>query len=76
MRSFLLSTILLLAGASAALAQQDTYSGDAAAAYHWVRANAGPGQCGCFWHEWWRAFWLMELSWFLVCRRGYQRREH
>lgn len=48
MRSLLLSTILLLAGASVALAQQDTYNGDAAAAYHWVRANAGPGQCGCF----------------------------
>jgi outer membrane immunogenic protein len=48
MRSLLLSTVLLLAGASAALAQQDTYSGDAAAAYHWMRANAGPGQCGCF----------------------------
>ena len=48
MRSFLLSAILLLAGASAAVAQQDAYSGDAAAAYHWVRSNAGPGQCGCF----------------------------
>ena len=48
MRSLLLSTVLLLAGACAALAQQDTYSGDAAAAYHWMHANAGPGQCGCF----------------------------
>jgi outer membrane immunogenic protein len=48
MRSFLLSTILLLAGASAAMAQQSAYSGDAAATYHWVRTNAGPGQCGCF----------------------------
>ena len=48
MRSLLLSTVLLLAGASSALAQQDTYSGDVAAAYHWMRANAGPGQCGCF----------------------------
>lgn len=47
MRSFLLSTILLLAGASAAVAQ-DSYGGDAAAAYHWVRTNAGPGECGCF----------------------------
>jgi outer membrane immunogenic protein len=47
MRSFLLSTFLLLAGASAAL-PQDSYSGDAAAAYHWVRTNAGPGECGCF----------------------------
>lgn len=48
MRSFLLSSVLLLAGASAALAQQETYSGDAAAAYHRMHANAGPGQCGCF----------------------------
>ena len=48
MRSFLLSTILLLAGTSATMAQQSAYSGDAAAAYHWVRTNAGPGQCGCF----------------------------
>lgn len=47
MRSFLLSTFLFLAGASATLAQ-DSYSGDAAAAYHWVRTNAGPGDCGCF----------------------------
>jgi outer membrane immunogenic protein len=48
MRPFLFATILLLAGASASWAQQDTYSGDAAAAYHWVRTNAGPGECGCF----------------------------
>jgi outer membrane immunogenic protein len=48
MRSLLLSTVLLFAGASSALAQQDTYSGDVAAAYHWMRANAGPGHCGCF----------------------------
>jgi hypothetical protein len=47
MRSFLLSTILLFAGVSAAVAQ-DSHSGDAAAAYHWVRTNAGPGECGCF----------------------------
>lgn len=47
MRSFLLSTILFLLAASAALAQE-SYSGDAAAAYHWVRSNAGPGDCGCF----------------------------
>ena len=47
MRSILLATILLLAGASAAVAQE-SYSGDAAATYHWVRTNAGPGQCGCF----------------------------
>jgi outer membrane immunogenic protein len=48
MRPFLLAIILLFAGASASMAQQDTYSGDAAAAYHWVRTNAGPGECGCF----------------------------
>ena len=48
MRSFLLSTILLFAGASAAVAQQEADSGDVAALYHWVRANAGPGDCGCF----------------------------
>jgi outer membrane immunogenic protein len=49
MRSFLLSIILLLVGASACLAQQAAdYSGDAVASYHWVRTNAGPGECGCF----------------------------
>jgi outer membrane immunogenic protein len=49
MRSFLLSTVLLLAGASASFAQQPAdYRGDVAAAYHWVRTNAGPGECGCF----------------------------
>ena len=47
MRSVLLSAILLLAGASGAAAQ-GSYSGDAAAAYHWVHSNAGPGECGCF----------------------------
>ena len=47
MRSFLLSTILFLVGGSAAVAQE-SYTGDAAAAYHWVRTNAGPGDCGCF----------------------------
>ena len=47
MRSFLLSTILFLVGGRAAVAQE-SYSGDAAAAYHWVRTNAGPGECGCF----------------------------
>lgn len=51
MRSILLATILSLAGASAALAQDsaaNSYSGDAAATIHYVRVNAGPGQCGCF----------------------------
>jgi outer membrane immunogenic protein len=47
MRSLLLATVLLLGGASAAVAQE-SYSGDAAAIYHWVHTNAGPGQCGCF----------------------------
>ena len=47
MRSFLLATIFLFAGSTAALAQE-SYKGDAAATYEWVRANAGPGQCGCF----------------------------
>jgi outer membrane immunogenic protein len=47
MRSFLLLTVLLVAGASTTLAQ-DSYNGDAAVAYHWVRSNAGPGECGCF----------------------------
>jgi len=51
MRSILLATILTLAGASAAMAQDsaaNSYSGDAAATIHYVRVNAGPGQCGCF----------------------------
>jgi outer membrane immunogenic protein len=47
MRSILLPAALLLGGASAAVAQE-SYSGDAAATYHWVHTNAGPGQCGCF----------------------------
>lgn len=47
MRSLVLATILLFAGASAAVAQ-DSFRGDAVATYQWVHANAGPGQCGCF----------------------------
>jgi len=47
MRSILLAIILSLAGGSLAVAQE-SYSGDAAAAYQWVHSNAGPGQCGCF----------------------------
>ena len=47
MRSLLLATVLLFGGASLAVAQE-SYSGDAAATYQWVRTNAGPGQCGCF----------------------------
>jgi outer membrane immunogenic protein len=49
MRCLLFAVILLLVAASACLAQQaPEYSGDAAASYHWVRTNAGPGECGCF----------------------------
>src|SRR5271154_1234478 len=52
MRFILLAALLVLAvGASPSLAQegvQEAYTGDAAAAYHWVRSNAGPGECGCF----------------------------
>jgi len=47
MRTILLSMALLLGSASAALSQ-DLQSGEVAAAYHWVRSNAGPGECGCF----------------------------
>jgi outer membrane immunogenic protein len=47
MRSFLLAAIFLFAGSSAAIAQ-DSYKGDVAATYQWVRANAGPAECGCF----------------------------
>jgi outer membrane immunogenic protein len=48
MRPILLMTILLLAGASAAVGQESSFSGDAAITYQWVHTNAGPGQCGCF----------------------------
>jgi len=47
MRSILIATVLLLAGASASFAQEGI-SGDAAVTYQWVHTNAGPGQCGCF----------------------------
>ena len=47
MRSILLSAMFLL-GCAPALHAQDSFSGDAAATYHWVRTNAGPGECGCF----------------------------
>ena len=39
MRSFLLATIFLFAGSTVAVAQE-SYKGDAAATYEWVRANA------------------------------------
>jgi outer membrane immunogenic protein len=48
MRSLLLSTILLFAFAGITMAQKDSDSGELAGSYNWVRANAGPGQCGCF----------------------------
>src|SRR5579871_47083 len=49
MRAILLATVLFFAGAAVARAQdQEGYRGDAAVSYHWVRANAGPGECGCF----------------------------
>ena len=48
MRSLVVAIILLFAGTSAAMAQDSSYHGDAAATYEWVRTNAGPGQCGCF----------------------------
>jgi outer membrane immunogenic protein len=48
MRSILLSTALLLFFAAANTLAQEAHSGDAAANYQWVRANAGPGHCGCF----------------------------
>jgi outer membrane immunogenic protein len=49
MKAILLATVLFFAGAAGALAQeQEGYRGDAAVSYHWVRANAGPGECGCF----------------------------
>jgi hypothetical protein len=48
MRSIFVVTALLLIGASAATAQESSFSGDAAITYQWVHTNAGPGQCGCF----------------------------
>ncbi len=47
MRSIVLASLLLLAAAPAALAQ-DTPDGDAALTYHWVRSNTSAGECGCF----------------------------
>jgi outer membrane immunogenic protein len=48
MRSILLIGALLLGGATATMAQDEAYLGDAAVAYQWVRTNAAPGDCGCF----------------------------
>jgi outer membrane immunogenic protein len=47
MRSIALASILFLAVATAAMAQE-SYSGDAALTYHWMRTNTSPGKCGCF----------------------------
>jgi outer membrane immunogenic protein len=49
MRWIVLATLLLLAAAPAALAQdQDAVHSDAALTYHWVRSNTSAGECGCF----------------------------
>lgn len=48
MRLILLAVALTLAGASVSMAQDETYHGDAAVTYQWVRTNAAPGDCGCF----------------------------
>ncbi len=48
MRLILLAGALMLVGATAAMAQNEGYSGDAAVTYHYVRTNAAPGECGCF----------------------------
>jgi hypothetical protein len=47
MRLIVLASLLLLAAAPAALAQ-DARGGDAALTYHWVRSNTSAGECGCF----------------------------
>jgi outer membrane immunogenic protein len=47
MRSIALACILFF-GATTAARAQDSYGGDAAITYHWVRTNASPGNCGCF----------------------------
>jgi hypothetical protein len=47
MRSIALATVLILAAATASMAQESS-GGDAALSYHWVRSNTPPGDCGCF----------------------------
>src|ERR1700679_1519864 len=51
MRSIALAGFFLL-GAAAAVGKSTTnmsfLGGEAAVPYHWVRANAQPGECGCF----------------------------
>jgi len=51
MRSIALMTGLLLGAATAAMGQavtSPTAGGDVALAYHWVRSNTQPADCGCF----------------------------
>jgi outer membrane immunogenic protein len=48
MRSLLLLAALVLGGATLTMAQDEAYRGDVAVTYHWMRANAAPGECGCF----------------------------
>jgi outer membrane immunogenic protein len=45
---FILLVALALGGATATLAQDEMFRGDAAVTYHWVHTNAAPGDCGCF----------------------------
>jgi outer membrane immunogenic protein len=45
---FILFAALALGAASAAMAQEEMYRGDAGVTYQWVHTNAGPGECGCF----------------------------
>jgi hypothetical protein len=40
---------MFFGAATAAVAQQpESYGGDVAVTYHWVRTNTQPGDCGCF----------------------------
>jgi len=52
MKKVVTSLALLFTSAAAAFAQSaaagDTYKGDAAVTYEWVRSNTQPGDCGCF----------------------------
>lgn len=55
MKSIALALALFAGAATAAIAQQpsthafpDSYRGDIALTYHWVRTNTQPGDCGCF----------------------------
>jgi hypothetical protein len=49
MKSIALAVVMFLGAAAAAVSQQpETYHGDVAVTYHWVRTNTQPGDCGCF----------------------------